>query len=260
MGSGCRPSHPDLFTNEYGKKTMIYTYESRVRYSEIDENAQMTLFSLFNNFQDCCTFHGEEVGVGLRHNTALGQGWVIANVQCRISRMPQFGERLRISTWAEGFRGMIAHRDFSMENTEGELLAEAATDWIFMDLKTRRPIRIPQEQVDAYELHADKKLTCDPGGRKVRMPEGGEKKKAFTIMEHHLDTNGHVNNAQYIRMTTPYLPADFSIHRLRVEYKKQAMLGDQVIPRVVTEEDGRTMYMELADRDGDAYFVAEYRS
>ena len=237
---------------------MIYTYESRVRYSEIGEDANMTLFSLFNNFQDCCTFHGEEVGVGLQHNLERGHGWIIANVQCRISRMPRFGERLRIMTWAEGFRGMIAHRNFSMENESGELLAEAATDWIFMDLISRKPIRIPEEQVEAYQLHADKKLTCDPGKRKVRMPEGGTVEKPFLIQEHHLDTNGHVNNAQYIRMTTPYLPAGFAIHGLRVEYRKQAMLGDTIVPRHVETADGAACYVELADPDGEVYFVGEY--
>ena len=236
---------------------MIYTYESRVRYSEIGEDANMTLFSLFNNFQDCCTFHGEEVGVGLQHNLERGHGWIIANVQSRISRMPRFGERLRISTWAEGFRGMIAHRNFSMENTDGELLAEAATDWIFMDLVSRKPIRIPEEQ-GAYGLHPEKKLHAEMGSRKVRIPEAGKQEKAFIIQEHHLDTNGHVNNAQYIRMAMPYLPAGMEVHGLRVEYKKQAMLGDMVVPRHVETEDQQCCYVELAGEDGEAFFAGEF--
>lgn len=237
---------------------MIYTYESRVRYSEIGEDANMTLFSLFNNFQDCCTFHGEEAGVGLKHNLERGHGWIIANVQSVINRMPRFGERLRITTWAEGFRGMIAHRDFSMESADGELLAEAATDWIFMDLVSRKPLRIPEEQIEAYKIYPDRKLHMSPGGRKVRMPEGGKAENTFRIQEHHLDTNGHVNNAQYIRMAMPYLPADLTVHRLRVEYKKQAMLGDTIIPRHAETEDGRTCYVELAAPDGDVFFVGEY--
>ena len=236
---------------------MIYTYESRVRYSEIGEDANMTLFSLFNNFQDCCTFHGEEVGVGLRHNTERGHGWIIANVQTVISRMPRFGERLLVTTWAENFRGMIAHRNFSMENTEGELLAEAATDWIFMDLVTRKPIRIPEEQ-GVYGLHPEKKLHAELGSRKVRVPKGGTQEKTFTIQEHHLDTNGHVNNAQYIRMAMPYLPAGFEVHGLRVEYKKQAMLGETVVPRHVEMDNGKCCYVELAGEDGEAFFVGEY--
>ena len=237
---------------------MIYTYESRVRYSEIGEDANMTLFSLFNNFQDCCTFHGEEAGVGLRHNTELGQGWMIVDVQTVIKRMPRFGENILVTTWADGLRGMIAHRNFSMESADGELLAEAATDWVFVDLVKRKPIRIPEEQITAYGMHPEKKLTCDPGGRKVRMPEGGVEEKAFVIQEHHLDTNGHVNNAQYIRMTQPYLPAGMEVHRLRVEYRKQALLGDTVVPWHLETGDGEC-YVRLADEKGDVYFAAEYK-
>ena len=237
---------------------MIYTCESRVRYSEIGEDGNMTLFSLFNNFQDCCIFHGEDAGVGLQYNTERGQAWIIANLQAVIRRMPRFGEYIRVTTWADGFRGIIAHRNFSIESAEGELLAEAGTEWLFMNLTSRRPIRIPAEQGTAYGLHPEKKLTCDPGHRKIRMPEGGTQAKAFEIREQHLDTNGHVNNAQYVRMAMPYLPAHLAIHRLRVEYRMQAMLGDVIVPRHVETEDGNACYVELANEAGEAFFVGEF--
>lgn len=237
---------------------MIYHYTSRVRYSEIGEDGNMTLFSLFNNFQDCCTFHGEEAGVGLDWNMEHRQGWVIANVQCVLKRMPRFGEYLEIATWASGFRGMIARRNFRMENTSGELLAEAATEWIFMDLDSRKPIRIPQEQADAYGIHPEEVLHNDCGGRKVRMPEDGIRERSFQIQEHHLDTNGHVNNAQYIRMALPYLPAGMAVRRLRVEYKTQALLGDTVVPWHAEAEDGTVCRVRLADEAGEPYFLGEF--
>ena len=32
---------------------MIYQFDSRVRYSEVDENRRITLLSILNYFQDC---------------------------------------------------------------------------------------------------------------------------------------------------------------------------------------------------------------
>ena len=43
----------------------MYTFDSRVRYSEIGEDKKLTLYSLLNYFQDCTTFHSESLGRGM---------------------------------------------------------------------------------------------------------------------------------------------------------------------------------------------------
>lgn len=37
----------------------MYSYNTRVRYSEVDETRDATLLSVINWFQDCCTFEAE---------------------------------------------------------------------------------------------------------------------------------------------------------------------------------------------------------
>lgn len=44
---------------------MIYTFDSRVRYSEVDHQGTLTLPALMNYLQDCSTFQSEDIGVGL---------------------------------------------------------------------------------------------------------------------------------------------------------------------------------------------------
>ena len=44
---------------------MKYEFKSRVRYSEIGEDRKLTLDGILNYFQDCTTFHSEEVGLGM---------------------------------------------------------------------------------------------------------------------------------------------------------------------------------------------------
>ena len=41
-----------------------YEFEGKVRYSEIDHRATMTLPALINYFQDCSTFQSEDLGIG----------------------------------------------------------------------------------------------------------------------------------------------------------------------------------------------------
>ncbi|MGN0381038.1 MAG: acyl-[acyl-carrier-protein] thioesterase, partial [Suilimivivens sp.] len=38
----------------------MYTYKSRIRYSEIDEGGNLRLETLLDYFQDCSTFQSED--------------------------------------------------------------------------------------------------------------------------------------------------------------------------------------------------------
>ena len=43
----------------------MYAFDSRIRYSETDSEGYLTLDALLNYFQDCSTFHSEDVGLGI---------------------------------------------------------------------------------------------------------------------------------------------------------------------------------------------------
>ena len=84
----------------------------------------------------------------------------------------------------------------------------------------------------------------------------------ITVNPHHLDTNHHVNNAQYVRMAADYLPESFEIGQMRVEYRKQALLHDVLLPYVVkrTAESGEELYtVSLQDEEGKAYANVEFK-
>ena len=46
----------------------MYTFDSRVRYSETDENGNLSLESLIDYMQDCTNFQSEDLGVGLEYH------------------------------------------------------------------------------------------------------------------------------------------------------------------------------------------------
>ncbi|MCF0144965.1 MAG: acyl-[acyl-carrier-protein] thioesterase [Eubacterium sp.] len=238
---------------------MIYEYESRVRYSEVDDHGEMTLFALMNVMQDCCTFHGEECGIGLAWNMERGCAWIIANLQLKIDRYPRYAEYIRVITWAPSFRGIIGRRNFRVEYPDGTRIAEGTSEWLYMDMVHLAPLRIPKEQ-GAYGLHPEKELTVETGKRKIFLPENMQEESPLTIRKYHIDTNNHVNNAQYIRISSYSLPAGFKPLGMRVEFKKPALLGDVIIPSTAPVSDGNGYFVCLADTEGAAYFTAEYTS
>lgn len=57
----------------------VYTFPARIRYSEVDHNAQLTLPSLVNYFQDCSTFQSEDLGVGMQWLKDQQKAWVLSH-------------------------------------------------------------------------------------------------------------------------------------------------------------------------------------
>ena len=103
---------------------------------------------------------------------------------------------------------------------------------------------------------ADKKLDMDYAPRKITVPEGGQLLEPIVVKKHHLDTNHHVNNGQYVNIAMEYLPDDFLIHQMRAEYKKQAFLDDVLYPYVVSVES--CYVVSLQDEEGRPYVSVEF--
>ena len=138
--------------------------------------------------------------------------------------------------------------------TPEELLAFANSRWIYFDTEAGRPIRIPKLEVEAYGV--DPEFEMEKAPRHIKMPsEGITEKQPFKVRATNLDTNGHVNNEQYISMALAYLPAGIKVRELRVEYLSQAYLGDILAPRVYHDTEG---YIVRLDMDGKACAVMQF--
>ena len=154
---------------------MIYQFDSRVRYSEVDENRRITLLSILNYFQDCSSFHSEKIGFGIDYLKEKQCAWVLSSWQIVLGELPVFGQEITVQTWPYSFKGFLGERNFCIRDEKGEKLAWANTLWTYVDLKTGHPTRVPKEEQEAYVLH--EKLDMDYAPRKIALPEEMEKKK-----------------------------------------------------------------------------------
>ncbi len=233
----------------------MYTFKSRVRYSEIDENQQLTLYNLMNYFQDTSTFQSESLHRGNEVLQEMHCAWVLNSWQICINRFPKYLEDIVVGTWPYEFKGFLGGRNFQITTVDGEVLAYANSLWTFLNIKTGLPVRVSQEDLNAYVL--EEKLDMEYAPRKVAVPKLYEEKPSFEIKRYHLDTNHHVNNAQYVRFVEEFLPSGKSVRQMRAEYKKQAYLGDIMYPRVSCANGIYTV--ALCSKDGEPYAVVEFQ-
>ena len=234
---------------------MIYTMESRIRYSETDMTGTLITQALIDYFQDTATFHGEDNGLPMTMLARHHLTWVLAGWQVRIYRMPVLGDKVQLNTWAYKFGLSLGYRRFSMTDDKGELLAEADARYMLLNTEKNAPSDVPEWMAEGYGL--DKRpLQAKLKGRKIALPETGEEQPAVKVTVQMLDTNHHVNNAQFIALAERYLPDDFTCNTFRVQYKKQAFLGDVFIPVVYRCENGCAV--ALKSEDGEEYFTGEW--
>jgi len=237
----------------------MYTFESRVRYSESDEYGRLSLEGIMNYLQDCSTFQSEDLGMGISYLKAKKRAWWLNSWQILVDRQPLFGERIRISTWPRGFKGIYGYRNFMITDSGGNALVRADSCWFFYDLEHQCPARVTQDEVRGYG-EGEEALVMPPAPRKIVLPADCTDGMPVTVARHHLDTNMHVNNAQYVSIARELLPERFSIGEVRVEYKKAAVLGDRMYPKIAKIPEGYVV--SLQDEQGMSHaniWMAEKR-
>lgn len=233
----------------------MYTINQRIRYSEIDHNGTITLPGIINYFQDCSTFQSEDIGLGAENLKKRKKAWILSYWQVIVDRYPKLGEQVTVGTFATSFKGLFGDRNFVMKDAEGNQVACANSIWVFMDMEKGRPARPEPEDIEAYGIAEPLEMPYE--GRKILLPEKMEDREEFPVRKYHIDTNEHVNNCQYVQMAMEMLPKEMEIHQLRVDYKKSAVLGDIIYPKVSMEKD-RTVIL-LCDESGKEYAVVELK-
>lgn len=232
-----------------------YSFQSRVRFSEIDHRKKITLPGIINYFQDCTTFHSELLGLGVDYLAEHKRAWVLSAWQVEVVRYPEIAEEISVHTWASGFRGMMGDRNFCMKDQEGNVVAYANSLWVYMDMAKGRPVKPVQEELDLYGT--GEPLDMGHIERKILVSDKLEERESFAVRRYHIDTNNHVNNCQYVQMAMEFIEEQ-EIKHLRVEYKNSAVYGDIIVPKVGKERE-RTV-VELCSKSGKTYAVVEVRS
>ena len=231
----------------------MYTFESRIRFSEVDHHETITLPGIINYFQDCSTFHSEDMGLGIDALKKKQKVWILSFWQVIVNRYPGMGEKVAVSTWSTGFQGLYGTRNFQMKDANQEVLAYANSIWVYMDMEKGRPAKPDPEEIAAYGV--EPALDMEYASRKIRLPETVVEGPAFPVRKFQIDTNEHVNNCQYVEMALEALEEEIQVREIRVEYKKSARYQDIIVPKIAREEN-RTV-VELCDTQDKPYAVVE---
>jgi acyl-ACP thioesterase len=190
---------------------------------------------------------------GLAYLSAKQRVWLLNSWHLKLLKPVCLGEEITIGTWPYDFKGIYGYRNFVMKNSSDEVLAVANSIWVYIDTVTGKPTRIPAD-LNGYTIEPP--YPMEQTERKIEVSGIGDTFPPITVVKSNIDSYNHVNNGQYIKMAEQYIPNDFIISSIRVEYRMQAILGDQIIPKIIEEKN---RYLVLLDAtDNKTYSIVEF--
>jgi acyl-ACP thioesterase len=165
-----------------------FTSTRRVRLGDATAKGRLRLDALVRYLQDVSSDDTDDAQL------PDAGAWVVRKTVLRVERPAAYGEQLELTTFCSGTGSRWAERRTSITGDRGGHI-EAASTWVFVDLETGRPRRLPDAFDDLYGE------AC--GGRQVKArlvhpePPADAVARSWPLRATDFDVLGHVNNAAY---------------------------------------------------------------
>lgn len=186
--------------------------ERKLKTYQCDRYGFLRPVSLMNKLQGLAGTHAEMLGAGREHCIAHNVAWVLTHMFVDIPDMPRAEESLVYSTWPSVSTAVRSERDFEIKDANGKLKLRAISQWVLIDLQTRRPVRISEILPDWQGLPErvwDREFDKGPDF----IPT---KTSVVACRFDDIDINQHINNAVYTIWATESVGFDYrNAHKLR---------------------------------------------
>lgn len=234
----------------------MFTFPAIVRPSACDKNGRLKLFAAFQMFQDCSELWMESEPYLKQRYLEEGRAQLLASRQVQIVRVPNFGERLTVSTSIWECQPLFGYRNTIIRDVQGQPCYVTWSLGAFVDHNTGALRKLSQDIIDS--LTYDEKYPMEYQDRKIVLPKAVEPEilTPVPVTRDDIDYNNHVNNAQYIRIALECVDASFEPKGVRVEWKRAAHLGDTLTPQRMVEDD--KVFVLLHDQNQKLVTVVEF--
>lgn len=227
---------------------MVFEDKFYIGYRDIDKNLNIKNSAILNIFEDIAGMHAGYAGEGLNE---VDTTWLLTGYKVNIIKRPRYGEKVNVYTWGTEIKNITASREFEIRNKNGELLIAGLSNWVHINLKTKKLEKISQELIDAYEIENSKTNFNELKLKKLNEPEKFLYNKSYTIDLNWIDLNNHMNNIYYLDLADMVLPEEIREQKeyksFEIMYKKEIKYGDTI--NCLYEENENSYIIVIKNED-----------
>lgn len=228
----------------------------RLRWMDFDRYGRMQPSAMLDLFQDVATLQAEDMGIGRGYMCEKGVFWAVVRTKLEVVSDPQKYQVVTVRTWPHTPTRFSFMRDFSIRGETGAELVRATSEWVLMDVQTRKFASV-RDYYDGSE-DFDEARAFESKPRKIA-PFGEGNRPIHTVVPSYsdLDVNGHVNNARYANYVIDALNPgpEGAIKTLQLDYRHEVMPGVPLTMHTLVEE-GRVLSKGVNERGETAFACA----
>ncbi|HSG15951.1 MAG TPA: thioesterase family protein [Anaerolineae bacterium] len=226
---------------------LVHERAFRVRQYECDAYGHVNHANYLRYMQETAFDASAAAGYDLDRYREIQRAWLVRETDITYLRPLVYDDRVIVKTWVLDFRRVRSRRAYELHHAEsGEIVAQATTDWVFLNDQTGRPETVPQEMIDGFFPDGPP----DDVPPRERFPKAPPPPPGIFTMRRPvqwsvIDRRQHVNNANYMIFfedagvqvcaahgwsMTRMMEAGFGLvaRRYRIEYKQPAVFGDEL--------------------------------
>lgn len=230
-------------------KTLARVHERtfRLRQYECDAFGHLNNTNYLRFMQETAFDASAAAGYDLNRYAEMGRKWHIRHTEIEYLRPLRYGDSVTVKTWVADFRRASSRRvyEFYLAGSP-ELVAQAHTDWVFINSETGQPVKVPIEMIEAFFPNGIPPAfpPRQPFPAAPPPPPGVFKTRRRVIWQD-LDLEKHVNNAVYLAYLEDcgmqviaahgwpvqrMIAAGFAIilRKHQIQYLKPALLDDNL--------------------------------
>lgn len=220
-------------------KPSIYCQTFQVASKDCSKDQTIKLPHLISYMQEAAWTNATALGYSSVDLLKKGTTWVMNRMRINIQTIPRHQESITVETWPAGMDKYFTKRDFKVWSAEKELLVEAASNWLVMDIHTRKLIPIP-EYIKAAGFVVDRGNVKAIEGKIKYDQEQTTHVKPIEISWFDMDINDHVNNTKYYQWVLDSLGGKFLDHHqltsLDILFKLECKYSDALVSKTYFDE------------------------
>ncbi|MFV0482397.1 MAG: acyl-CoA thioesterase [Campylobacteraceae bacterium] len=130
---------------------LVFSHELKVSRNAIDTNLHVNNVSYIQWMQDAAIAHSEALGFSMEFYVNSGESWVARSHYIEYLKPAFLDDDIVVQTWITNIKRTMSERHYAFfRKSDKVLLASAKTLWVYIDMKTGRPIAIPKNLTDKY--------------------------------------------------------------------------------------------------------------
>lgn len=217
----------------------IYYYAFKVSSKDCTKSKKIKLPNLLDQMQEAAWSNATALGfstIDLMQNNIT---WVMNRMQIEFHRLPHHREDVKVETWPAAMDKYITKRDFRVWDGQENLLVEATSNWLVMDIDSRKLIAIP-DYIREAGFVVDRDNIASIEGKVKFDSDKTTHQKNIEVSWFDIDLNDHVNNIKYYQWILDSLPHDVldqkRLKKIDITFRQEGKLGDHFVSNSYFEE------------------------